>query len=40
MADDWDYWYEPTNHRISLGCYPRGDSFVGIIYRNVKLTQH
>ena len=25
MADGWDYWYEPTNHRVSLGCYPRGD---------------
>jgi hypothetical protein len=40
MEDGWDYWYEPTNHRVSLGCYPRGESFVGIIYRNVKLTKH
>jgi len=32
--------YAPANHRISLGCYPRAESFVGIIYRNVKLKKH
>ena len=32
LSDGWDHWYEPPNFRISLGCYPRGDSFVGIIY--------
>jgi hypothetical protein len=32
--------YAPGRHRISLGCYPRSESFVGIIYRNVKLTKH
>lgn len=40
FADGWDHWYEPTNHRVSLGCYPRGETMVGIIYRNVKLTKH
>jgi hypothetical protein len=32
--------YAPGQHRISLGCYPRGESFVGIIYRNFKLTKN
>ena len=40
MSDSWNYWYEPTNHRVSLGCYPRGDTIIGIIYRNVRLTKH
>ena len=40
LADGWDHWYEPTNLRIELGCIPRAESFVGIIYRNVKLTKH
>jgi hypothetical protein len=29
--------YNPPNHRISLGCYPRSESFPGAIYKNVKL---
>jgi hypothetical protein len=29
--------YAPPNHRISLGCYPRGESFRGAIFRNVKI---
>ena len=40
FEEGWDYWYEPAQHRISLGCYPRGESFTGIIYRNVKLKKH
>ena len=40
MSDGWDHWYEPPNHRVSLGCYPRGETMIGIIYRNVKLTKH
>jgi hypothetical protein len=32
--------YTPAPHRISLGCYPRGESFVGAIYRNVTLKKH
>jgi len=40
LADGWDHWYELTNLRIELGCIPRAESFVGIIYRNVKLTKH
>ena len=31
--------YEPPSHLIQLGCTPRGESFVGIIYRNVKVTK-
>ena len=40
MADGWDHWYEVAPLRIELGCIPRADSFVGIIYRDVKLTKH
>jgi hypothetical protein len=39
MSDGWDYPYAPTNHRISLGCYPRAESFIGAIYRNIKLRK-
>jgi len=31
--------YAPPNHRISLGCYPRNESFPGALYKNVKLRQ-
>jgi hypothetical protein len=40
MQDGWDHWFEPPNFRVSLGCYPRGDSFVGAIYRNVTLKKN
>jgi hypothetical protein len=40
LEDGWDHWYEPPNFRVSLGCYPRGETMIGIIYRNVKLTKH
>jgi hypothetical protein len=30
--------YAPPNHRISLGCYPRGETIPGAIYRNVSIT--
>lgn len=30
--------YAPSNHRISLGCYPRGESFIGAIFRNVSIS--
>ena len=30
--------YAPPNHRISLGCYPRSESFPAAIYRNVQVT--
>jgi hypothetical protein len=39
MDDQWDHWYETPNLRVELGCIPRAESFVGIIYRNVKLTK-
>jgi hypothetical protein len=40
MADGWDHWYEVAPLRIQLGCIPRAESFIGIIYRNVKVTKH
>jgi len=30
--------YAPANHRISLGCYPRGETLTGAIWSNVKVT--
>jgi len=30
--------YAPPNHRIELGCTPRTESMVGVIYRNFKVT--
>jgi hypothetical protein len=39
LSDDWDHWYELAPLRIQLGCIPRGESFVGIIYRNVTLKK-
>jgi hypothetical protein len=30
--------YAPGNHRISLGCYPRGETIIGAIWRNIKIT--
>jgi hypothetical protein len=39
LSDGWDHWYEVSPLRIELGCIPRGDSFIGIIYRNVKLKK-
>jgi hypothetical protein len=40
LADGWDHWYEVAPLRVQLGCIPRGESFVGIIYRNVVLKKH
>jgi len=40
MADGWDHWYEIAPLRIELGCIPRAESFVGAIYRNIRLTKH
>jgi hypothetical protein len=40
LSDGWDHWFEVAPLRVELGCVPRADSFVGIIYRNVKLTKH
>ena len=48
MAVNGEVWFQdgfggnefaPPNFRISLGCYPRGESFVGAIWRNVKLSK-
>jgi hypothetical protein len=32
--------FAPGNHTVSLGCWPRGESFVGIIYRNIRIKQN
>src|SRR5262249_4456599 len=32
--------YAPGNHRVSLGCYPRSESFPSAIYRNVKIKRN
>jgi hypothetical protein len=41
MADGFgEFPYAPPNHLIELGCRPRSESFVGIIYRNVKVTKN
>ena len=39
MQDGWDHWFEPPNFRVSLGCYPRGDSIIGATYKNVTLKK-
>jgi hypothetical protein len=39
MREGWDFPYNPPVHRVSLGCYPRAESFTGIIYRNIKLRR-
>jgi hypothetical protein len=31
--------YAPPNHTISLGCYPRGETMIGAIWSNVRLTR-
>jgi hypothetical protein len=30
--------YAPPNHRISIGCYPRGETLISAIFRNVRIT--
>jgi hypothetical protein len=40
MSDGWDHWYELAPLRVQLGCIPRAESFVGIIYRNILLKKH
>ena len=32
--------YAPPNHRVSLGCWPRAESFPSASYRNVKLRKN
>jgi hypothetical protein len=39
MREGWNRPYTPGRHRISLGCHPRGESFVGAIYRNIRLIR-
>jgi len=40
FGDGWGYEYNVAPLRIQLGCIPRAESFVGAIYRNVRLTKH
>jgi len=40
FGDGWGHLYDIAPLRIQLGCIPRAESFVGIIYRNVRLTKH
>ena len=39
LEEGWDHWYELAPLHIELGCRPRAESFVGAIYRNIKLTK-
>jgi hypothetical protein len=39
MREGWNHPYAPSSHKISLGCHPRGESFLGAIYRNIRLTR-
>jgi hypothetical protein len=39
MSDGWGRPYAPGNLRIQLGCAPRAESIIGVVYRNVKLTR-
>jgi hypothetical protein len=32
--------YMPPNQRVSLGCYPRSESFPRAVYRNVKISKN
>ncbi len=34
------YPYSPPNHRVQLGCVPRGESIPNAIYRNVKIYRN
>ena len=38
-ADGFSRPYAPPNHTISLGCYPRGETMIGAIWSNVRLTR-
>jgi len=40
MSDGWGRPYNVAPLRIELGCIPRAESFVGAIYRNIRLTKH
>ena len=40
LADGWNHPYDLAPLRIELGCIPRAESFIGIIYSNVRLTKH
>jgi hypothetical protein len=38
FGSDGSHPYAPTNMRISLGCYPRGETIPFSVYRNIKFT--
>jgi hypothetical protein len=37
LSEEWGHDFEPPQHRISLGCYPRGETLEYAIWRNVSL---
>jgi hypothetical protein len=39
LADGFSRPYTPGNHTLSLGCWPRGETMVGAIWSNVRLTR-
>jgi hypothetical protein len=40
FTDGFSRPYAPGNHRIELGCIPRGESFIGAVFRNFSVTPH
>jgi hypothetical protein len=39
VADGFSRPYAPPNHTLSLGCRPRGETMIGAIWSNVRLTR-
>jgi hypothetical protein len=39
VSDGFARPYAPPNHTLSLGCWPRGETMVGAIWSNAKLTR-
>lgn len=39
VQDGFSRPYAPANHTLSLGCWPRGETMIGAIWSNVKLTR-
>jgi len=39
VSDGFSAPYAPPNHTVSLGCWPRGETIVGAIWSNVRLTR-
>lgn len=39
VADGFSAPYAPPNHTLSLGCWPRGETMIGAIWSNARLTR-